>query len=84
MPDLLAARLTNRLLNALTKEADNSDDAGLKGRVGNAGSRLQTVIAPFVENSRAVASSPADSGLMTGLITNSILLLSELRIIVQK
>ena len=62
--------MTNRLLNALTKEADNSDDAGLKGRVGNAGSRLQTVIAPFVENSRAVASSPADSGLMTGLITS--------------
>ena len=61
----LAARLTNRLLNALTKEVDNSDDVGLRGSVGNAGSRLKSTIAPFVENSRAVASSPADSGLMT-------------------
>ena len=60
----LAARLANRLLMALYKESDNSDDPNLKRQVDSTGHKLKSVITPFVENSRAVAGSPGDAGLI--------------------
>ncbi len=61
----LAARLSNRLLMALYKESDNSDDPALRKQVDASGDRLKSAITPFVENVRAVASSPNDQGLIT-------------------
>ena len=61
----LAARLSNRLLMALYKESDNSDDPALRKQVDASGDRLKSAITPFVENGRAVASSPNDQGLIT-------------------
>ena len=61
----LAARLSNRLLMALYKESDNSDDPALRQQVGASGDRLKAAITPFVENGKAVASSPNDQGLIT-------------------
>ena len=61
----LAARLSNRLLMALYKESDNSDDPALRRQVDASGEKLKAAITPFVENGRAVASSPNDQGLIT-------------------
>ncbi len=61
----LAARLSNRLLMALYKESDNSDDPALKKQVDASGDKLKAAITPFVENGKAVASSPNDQGLIT-------------------
>ena len=62
----MAARLSNRLLMVLNKESDNSDDPNLRRQVNNVGGRLKSTIAPFVENSRAVAASPGETGIATG------------------
>lgn len=61
----LAARLSNRLLMALYKESDNSDDPALRRQVDASGEKLKAAITPFVENGKAVASSPNDQGLIT-------------------
>lgn len=61
----LAARLSNRLLMALYKESDNSDDPALRRQVDGSGDKLKSAITPFVENGRAVASSPNDQSLIT-------------------
>ena len=61
----LAARLSNRLLMALYKESDNSDDPALRKQVDASGDKLKAAITPFVENGKAVASSPSDQGLIT-------------------
>ena len=61
----LAARLSNRLLMALYKESDNSDDPALRKQVDASGDKLKAAITPFVENGKAVASSPNDQGLIT-------------------
>lgn len=61
----LAARLSNRLLMALYKESDNSDDPALRRQVDASGDKLKSAITPFVENGKAVASSPSDQGLIT-------------------
>merc|ERR1711953_734946 len=61
----LAARLSNRLLMALYKESDNSDDPALRRQVDGSGDKLKAAITPFVENGKAVASSPNDQGLIT-------------------
>ena len=63
----LAARLSNRLLMALYKESDNSDDPALRKQVDASGNKLKAAITPFVENGKAVASSPNDQGLITAL-----------------
>ena len=60
----LAARLSNRLLMALYKELDNSEDPGLKRQVDQAGERLKNAITPFVENGRSITSSPNDPNLV--------------------
>jgi vinculin len=59
----LAARLSNRLLMTLYKELDNSEDPGLKRQVDSAGEKLKNAITPFVENGRAISSSPNDTSL---------------------
>ena len=61
----LAARLSNRLLMALYKESDNSDDPALTRQVDASGDKLKAAITPFVENGKAVASNPNDQGLIT-------------------
>ena len=48
----LAARLSNRLLMALARESDNSEDIGLKKQINQSENRLKMVIAPFVESSK--------------------------------
>jgi len=58
----LAARLSNRLLMALARESENSEDAGLRGEVNVAADRLKSVIAPFVESSKVMAINMADQG----------------------
>ena len=50
---------------ALYKESDNSDDPALRKQVDSSGDKLKAAITPFVENGRAVASSPNDQGLIT-------------------
>ena len=57
----MAARLSNRLLMALNKESDNSDDQNLRRQVNGASDKLKSAIAPFVEQSKA-ASAGGDSG----------------------
>ncbi len=54
-----------RLLNALYKESDNSDDPALRRQVDSLGDKLKAAITPFVENGKAVASNPGDQGLIT-------------------
>ena len=61
----LAARLANRLLMALYKELDNSEDPGLKRQVDSAGERLKNAITPFVENGRSITSNPNDTTLVS-------------------
>jgi len=58
----LAARLSNRLLMALARESDNSEDANLKKQVNQAGDKLKSVIAPFVESSKTMAINISDTG----------------------
>ena len=59
----MAARLSNRLLMALNKESDNSDDQNLRRQVNSAGDKLKSAIAPFVEQSKAASVSPGrDAG----------------------
>ena len=50
---------------ALYKESDNSDDPALRRQVDGSGDKLKAAITPFVENGKAVASSPNDQGLIT-------------------
>ena len=50
---------------ALYKESDNSDDPALRKQVDASGDKLKAAITPFVENGKAVASSPSDQGLIT-------------------
>ena len=57
----MAARLSNRLLMALNKESDNSDDQNLRRQVNSASDKLKSSIAPFVEHSKA-ASVNGDAG----------------------
>ena len=57
----LAARLSNRLLMALDRESDNSDDAALRRQVGAAGERLKSSIAAFVRGSKAAADDMGSS-----------------------
>jgi len=58
----LAARLSNRLLMALARESENSEDVGLKKQVNLAADKLKAVIAPFVESSKSVAINMSDTG----------------------
>ncbi len=57
----LAARLSNRLLMALDRESDNSDDPSLRRQVGAAGERLKSAIAAFVQASKSAAAAAQDS-----------------------
>ena len=50
---------------ALYKESDNSEDPALRKQVDASGDKLKAAITPFVENGKAVASSPNDQGLIT-------------------
>ena len=59
----LTARLANRLLMALHKESENSDDPNLKRQVNVMSDRLKGAIAPFVERSKALVSNPSDPSL---------------------
>ena len=56
----LAARLSNRLLMALARESDNSEDIGLKKQINQSENRLKMVIAPFVESSKSMAINISD------------------------
>ena len=56
----LAARLSNRLLMALARESDNSEDIGLKKQINQSENRLKMVIAPFVESSKTMAINISD------------------------
>ena len=56
----MAARLSNRLLMALNKESENSDDQNLRRQVNSASDKLKSAIAPFVENSKLVSMNPGD------------------------
>jgi len=58
----LGARLSNRLLMALARESENSEDAGLKREVNQAAEKLKSVIAPFVDTSRVMAINISDQG----------------------
>eukprot|EP00095_Tigriopus_kingsejongensis_P003227 maker-scaffold547_size140190-snap-gene-0.23 protein:Tk03227 transcript:maker-scaffold547_size140190-snap-gene-0.23-mRNA-1 annotation:"Vinculin" len=60
----LAARLANRLLMVLHKEADNSEDPGLRRQVIGAGDHLKGAITPFVTNSKALATNVSDGSLV--------------------
>jgi len=61
----LAARLSNRLLMALARESENSEDVSLKKQVNQAADRLKSVIAPFVESSKAMAINISDQSHQT-------------------
>ncbi len=56
----LAARLANRLLMALNRESDNSDDPGLKRQVNSTSERLKNAITTFVEKSKNAANNIGD------------------------
>ena len=56
----LAARLSNRLLMALARESDNSEDVGLKKQINQSENKLKMVIAPFVESSKTMAINISD------------------------
>ena len=56
----LAARLSNRLLMALARESDNSEDIGLKKQINQSENKLKMVIAPFVESSKTMAINISD------------------------
>merc|ERR1719430_780458 len=56
----LAARLSNRLLMALARESENSEDVSLKKQVNQAADKLKSVIAPFVESSKTMAINISD------------------------
>jgi len=58
----LAARLSNRLLMALARESENSEDVSLKKQVNQAADKLKSVIAPFVESSKTMAINISDQG----------------------
>ncbi|XP_071749315.1 vinculin isoform X2 [Lepeophtheirus salmonis] len=52
-----AARLSNRLLLTLSREAENSEDPKLHSRVQSSGDRLKESLGPFLENSRVIATN---------------------------
>ena len=56
----LAARLSNRLLMALARESENSEDINLKKQINQSENRLKMVIAPFVESSKSMAINLSD------------------------
>ena len=56
----LAARLSNRLLMALARESENSEDINLKKQINQSENRLKMVIAPFVESSKSMAINISD------------------------
>merc|ERR1719232_1149180 len=56
----LAARLSNRLLMALARESENSEDVNLKKQINQSENRLKMVIAPFVESSKSMAINLSD------------------------
>eukprot|EP00092_Neocalanus_flemingeri_P006291 GFUD01006767.1.p1 GENE.GFUD01006767.1~~GFUD01006767.1.p1 ORF type:complete len:853 (+),score=238.10 GFUD01006767.1:61-2619(+) len=58
----LAARLSNRLLMALARESENSEDLNLKKQVNQSADKLKMVIAPFVESSKTMAINISDQG----------------------
>ena len=58
----LAARLSNRLLMALARESENSEDVNLKKQVNQSADKFKLVIAPFVESSKTMAISISDQG----------------------
>jgi len=72
----LAARLSNRLLMALSRECDNSEDIVLKKQVNQAADKLKSVIAPFVESSKAMAINISDGGHIARWKANSSSLLT--------
>jgi hypothetical protein len=57
---LYTDRLSNRLLMALSRESENSEDGSLRLQVNQAADRLKAVIAPFVESSKTMAINMAD------------------------
>lgn len=62
----MAARLSNRLLMALNKESDNSDDPNLRQQVNGVSGRLKSTIAPFVETSKSLSRSTGDAAAVNG------------------
>ena len=56
----LAARLSNRLLMALARESENSEDLSLKKQINQSENKLKMVIAPFVESSKSMAINIGD------------------------
>ena len=59
-PCSIYGRLSNRLLMALSRESENSEDGNLRLQVNQAADRLKAVIAPFVESSKTMAINMAD------------------------
>ena len=58
----LAARLSNRLLMALARESENSEDVNLKKQINQSENKLKMVIAPFVESSKSMAINLSEQG----------------------
>ena len=56
----LAARLSNRLLMALARESENTEDVNLKKHINQSENKLKMVIAPFVESSKSMAINISD------------------------
>jgi len=78
----LAARLSNRLLMALARESENSEDVNLKKQVNQSADKLKLVIAPFVESSKTMAISISDQGHYTrwkGASTNLLDMVREVQ-----
>jgi len=77
----LAARLSNRLLMALARESENSEDVSLKKQVNQAADKLKSVIAPFVESSKAMAINISDQGHQARWRTASSSLLEMVKVV---
>ena len=75
----LAARLSNRLLMALARESDNSEDVNLKKQINQSETKLKMVIAPFVESSKAMAINISDQSFYSRWRTASTNLLHQVQ-----
>ena len=75
----LAARLSNRLLMALARESDNSEDINLKKQINQSETKLKMVIAPFVESSKSMAINISDQSFYSRWRTASTNLLHQVQ-----
>ena len=75
----LAARLSNRLLMALARESDNSEDINLKKQINASENKLKMVIAPFVESSKTMAINISDQSYYSRWRTASTNLLHQVQ-----